>query len=143
MLIVFMILKLTTLDNWFLKLIIILYFLCRRTHFFPAAALTFLFAFWIHFWFFCLYVVVLNVQLLYFIVFIIYFIFSVFNFRYFFHLQLNIRLLLMICVRHVIVWNYLRLNDFVFINDGTHFLENFLYHLNFIMDLVFFLGFFL
>jgi hypothetical protein len=88
-----------------------------------------------------LYVVVLNVQLLYFIVFIIY-VKSFFNFRYFFHLQLNIRFLLMICLRNVIIWNYLRLNDFAFINDGTHFLENFLYHLNFIMDLVFFLAFF-
>jgi len=141
MLTVFMILNLTILSNWFLKLIIILYFLCRGTYFFPAAALAFLFAFWIHFCFFCLYVVVLNVQLLYFIVFIIY-VKSVFNFRYFFHLQLNIRFLLMICLRNVIIWNYLRLNDFAFINDGTHFLENFLYHLNFIMDLVFFLAFF-
>ena len=142
MLIVFMILKLTILDNWFLKLIIILYFLCRGTHFFPTAALTFLFAFWIHFWFFCLYIVVLNVQLLYFIVFIINVMFSVLNFRYFFYLQLNIKFLLMICLRYVIVWNFFWLNDFVFVYYGAHFLENFLYYLNFIMDLVFFLGFF-
>ena len=142
MLIVFMILKLTILDYWFLKLIIILYFLCRGTYFFPAAALTFLFAFWIHFWFFCLYIVFLNVQLLCFIVFIINVMFSVLNFRYFFYLQLNIRFLSMICLRYVIVWNFFWLNDFVFFHYGAHFLENFLNYLNFIMDLVFFLGFF-
>jgi hypothetical protein len=143
MLTVFTILNITILDNWFLKLIIILYFLCRGTYFFPAAALAFLFAFWIHFCFFCLYVVILNVQLLYLIVFIINVIFSVFNFRYFFNLQLNIRFLLMICVRYVVIWNYLRLNDFIFVDDGAHLLEDFLYHLNFIMDLIFLIVFIL
>ena len=102
MFIVFMIKSLTILDNRLLKLIIILNFLIRRTHFFPATALAFLFTLLLCFRFLSLYIVILNVKFLYFVILFIFNVFDiygVFNLSHFFYLLFNLHILILIWIR--------------------------------------------